>query len=91
MTDMQMLRALIASRRLAGNEEAAFKGMLGCLERGEQIALSRNQRIWAEERFEDLDLKNKPLPANVPPPKPSNPIEGMPWAQNLPKKPPGRK
>lgn len=90
MTDMNMLRAVLRFKhKLAAGQVKAFQAMLDDLEQGKQISLSKKQRAWVAQKFQDLGLEGKELPpAEVPKVKAKVEFE---WAKNLPLKPPGRK
>lgn len=91
MTDMTMLRAVLRhERKLTAGQAKAFKAMLDDLERGQQVSLSKAQRAWVFQKFQDLDLEGKELPPAVKP-KGTGKVPTFEWEKNLPLKPPGRK
>ena len=91
MTDINLLRALLGSKRLTGSQEKAFKGMLQDLVDGKLVSLTKGQKDWVVKVVADLNLEGKPVTL-APLPKPRKQVGGPPsiFDQPLPKKPPGR-
>ena len=93
-TDLTILRALLdaGKKKLSASEERAFKGMLGDLEGGRVVRLSKAQREWAEKKYYGLQLDQ--AYKNTAPPKvavktaPAPTV--FPWELNKPLKPPGK-
>lgn len=95
LTDKNLLCGLLDAGRakLSDSEVTAFTRMLEDLEGGMVIRLSKAQRLWAEQRYLQLDLdkvyKNRPIPkakvAKVHRPAP------LIWEQKKELKPPGKR
>lgn len=89
-TDLVMIWALISSKRLSRSEEKVFQNMYDDLQGGRLVSLSKNQRMWAEKKYTDLNLQGKPLPPPPPPKVRHDSKVTMPWEGKLPLKPPGK-
>jgi len=93
-TDLTLLRAILDAglKRISMYEERCFKSMLGDLERGAMIKLSRAQRQWVESKYNALDLDRAYI--NRAPPKVKVPQHGpiiqTVWDQPKVLRPPGR-
>jgi len=89
-TDLTLLWAVISSKKLTPGEQKAFQNMYDDLRDGRMISLSKNQRIWVEKKYTDLDMHGKVVPPPPAPKRTSAPAGPLPWASKLPLKPPGR-
>jgi hypothetical protein len=89
-TDLTMLWALLSTKKLTMGERKAFQNMYDDLERGRMVGLSKQQRLWVEKRYTDLDLHGKPLPPRPAPKRVSAQTTTLLWEGKLPLKPPGR-
>lgn len=86
---MTLLWALLSSKKLKPAETKAFQYMYDDLRNGKIVGLSKKQRDWVTQRFNDLDLKLSVTPT-PPPPKKSGSTPTYDWEKNKPLKPPGR-
>ncbi len=86
-TDLQMLRALLALPPGQLKQKQAFQAMYDSLAVGGQVSLSKKQRLWVAQVFDQHKLKNKPIPKEV---KTLDPGKKDFDIGPLPKRPPGR-
>jgi hypothetical protein len=86
---MTLLWALLSSKKLKPAEAKAFQYMYDDLRNGKIVSLSKKQRDWVTQRFNDLDLKLLTTPA-PPMSKKAGSVQTYDWEKNKPLKPPGR-
>lgn len=91
MTDMNLLRGLIGSRRLTGGQEKAFQQMLQDMADGKLVGLSKGQKEWAMQVFNGLNLHVSTMVLSaMPEPRKQYGAPPTIFEQPKPLKPPGR-
>jgi hypothetical protein len=96
-TDLTILRALLdaGKKHLSESETKAFSGMLRDMEAGVIVRLTKPQRVWAESKYNHLNLdrayKDKPPPSRGRKATEPQTRGELPWAHlGLPSRPPGK-
>ena len=91
MTDMNLLRGLIGSRKLSASQEKAFSQMLQDLVDGKLVGLTKGQKEWAMQIFNGLNLHvGKMILSPMPVPRKEYNAGPTIFEQPKPLKPPGR-
>ncbi len=91
MTDMVLLRTLLASKKLSGGQEKAFGQMLQDMVDGKLVSLSKKQKEWAMQLYSTHNLQGKGIqPKAAPKPRQEFDAPPMVWDTPKPLKPPGK-
>lgn len=91
MTDMVLLRVLLSSKKLSASQDKAFGQMLQDMVDGKLVNLSKKQKDWATQLYDQHNLKGKPVNLKEAP-KPRKDFHAPPsvWDTPKPLKPPGK-
>ena len=89
MTDLVMLRSILACKAITEGQRRAFQSMYDDLSNGKLIGLRKKQRAWAEEVYAKHRLDKLPPPSKPIPVK--DKVKPTLNLGPLPLKPPGRR
>lgn len=92
-TDLQVLHALLSmpANKLTASEADAFQKMYDQMASGRQVALSLQQRLWADAVYDKHDLDKERPPARPVAVKDRSLLAATIDTMPKPLKPPGRK
>lgn len=89
--ELALLEKVIAHESLNEEEQAAFCDMRNWLREMPMATLSKKQSKWLKEVADKLEVDDDEDPAERNRYVPRGKEVEMPWTQNLPMKPPGRR